>query len=152
MAQNELREIAKKIIQSLYGHPQEEIYYNIGYTSIDELISNLNLSEEINLFPSNHKETCCLEAIFISIKHQPRLKTLSRNEMISLKTVIEKMVQHIFGECKEFTNQIILITDTIDTDILKPWISSIKKSTCWIEIIYVRENGEFETINNVIGL
>jgi hypothetical protein len=152
MTQNELREVAKKIIMTLYGSPYEEINSSIGYGSISEIFSNLNLSDGINLYPSNSKNACCLDAIFISIKHQPRFITLSRNEMIPLKIVLEKMSQHLFGECRGYTNQIILITDTIDTDIINPWIASFKNSNCWIEVIYVRENGAFEVANQVIGL
>jgi hypothetical protein len=152
MTQNELREVAQKIIMNLYGSPYEEINNPRGYGSISDIFSNLNLSDGINLYPSNSKMACCLDAIFISIKHQPRLITLSRNEMIPLKIVLEKMSQHLFGECRGYTNQIILITDTIDTDIINPWIASFKNSNCWIEVIYVRENGAFEVANEVIGL
>jgi hypothetical protein len=152
MTQNELREVAKKIILNLYGSPYEEINSQNGFGAINDIVSNLNLKDGINFYPSNSKGACCLDAIFLSIKHQPRQKTLSRNEMVPLKSVLEKISQHIFGECRGYTNQIILITDTIDTDVIKPWISSFKNSNCWIEIIYVRENGEFEVGNKLIGL
>jgi hypothetical protein len=152
MTQNELRQIAKKIIMSIYGSPYEEIYNPRGYDSITDIFSNLNLSDGINLFPCNHKKSCCLDAIFVSIKHQPRLITLPRNEMIPLKIVLEKMSQHLFGECIGYTNQIILITDTIDTEVIAPWIASFNNSKCWIEVVYVRENGAFEVANQVIGL
>jgi hypothetical protein len=139
MTQNELREVAQKIIMNLYGSPYEEINNPRGYGSISDIFSNLNLNDGINLYPSNSKKACCLDAI-------------SRNEMIPLKIVLEKMSQHLFGECRGYTNQIILITDTIDTDIINPWIASFKNSNCWIEVIYVRENGAFEVANQVIGL
>jgi hypothetical protein len=152
MTQNELREVAKKIIMILYGSPYEEIISPNGYSSIEDIVSNLNLKDGINFYPSNNKGRCCVDAIFMSIKNQPRQKKLSRKEIIPLKVILEKMSQHIFGECKEYTNQIILITDTIDSEIFKPWISSFKNSNCWIEIIYVRENGEYEIGNKLIGL
>lgn len=152
MTQNELREVAKKIIMILYGSPYEEINSPNGFGSINDILTNLNLKDGINFYPSNRKGACCLDAIFLSIKHQPRQKTLSRNEMIPLKSVLEKTSQHIFGECRGYTNQVILITDTFDTEIIKPWVSSFKNSNCWVEIIYVRENGEFEVGNTLIGL
>lgn len=148
----ELRDIAKKIIIYLYGLPNEKINSPNGYGSINDCISDLALKDGINFYPGDNKAFCCLDAIFISIKHQPRLKTLSRKEMIPLKTVLEKISQHIFGECSGYTNKVILITDTFDSELFKPWVSSFKNSNCWIEIIYVRENGEFEVGNTLIGL
>jgi hypothetical protein len=75
--------------------------------------------------------------------------------MISLDDVIKKLVQQVLGACYPKNQNIILLTDKVDTDIFEPWLGnlkSLKKMNIEIDIVYWRNNGSFEFVNKLVGL
>jgi hypothetical protein len=156
MSQINLKEVSKNLIRELYGNPGDyEFNGEMSHGSLSNILPNLCNKNGINFFPSDYKGSCCDGAIFLSLKNQPRKINLPRNEMKSLKVTIENMVQHLLGECMNRTNEVILITDSIETETINPWLDnlkSIQRMNCSIDILYVRKNGEFEITNKVLGL
>jgi hypothetical protein len=156
MSQINLKDVARKLICELYGNPGDYEYAGeASYNSLRNILPGLCNKTEINFFPSNSKGSCCGGAIFLSLKNQPRRINLSRNEMKSLKVTMETMVQHLLGGCINKTNEVILITDSLETETINPWmynLKTIQNTNCSIDILYVRKNGEFELANKVLGL
>jgi hypothetical protein len=123
--------------------------------TFDQLFENLGGGINMNFFPSENKGACCEVAMFVSF-HKPLFGLkFKKGQMISLDDVIKKLVQQVLSTCYPKNQNIILLTDKVDTDIFEPWLGnlkSLKKINIEIDIVYWRNNGSFEFVNKLVGL
>lgn len=120
-----------------------------------ELFKNFDGHGSINLYPSEIKGSCHHTAIFFSLTKLPRNSNLKRNQLIPLSKILQIMIQQVLGSCLGKNKEIILVVDTIDTKVFEPWISNLRRidEMCdSFEIIYVRPNGSFCSIKQILGI
>lgn len=158
--------IAERIIKGLFNSPFDEMFedlniteYEDGKLSFEEFLKKYfwkKKGEDINLYPSNKIGGCHKILQIFSFSEKPRFaKGMKQKEMISFEKSIHILVQHMVGKCPEITEEATLTTDKIDTDIIKPWLSTIReiqKRKKIITILFVNDNGEITNANKLLGL
>ncbi len=123
--------------------------------TFDEIFEKFGSGDKMNFFPSENKGSCCEIAMFVSFNKPIFELKFKTNQMISLDDVLKKLVQQVLGTCYPINKKIILITDKIDTYVFEPWLDNlktIKRLGMEIEIVYIKSNGDYKIINDLLGL
>lgn len=120
-----------------------------------EIFNSVNGDSNINFFPSPIKGGCYETAVFVSLSKAPNGKELKEDSLISLDVVLKKMVQQVLGTCDGINQEIILITDEINTTISKEWegnLKAIKRRCSSLDIFYLFPDGEYKNVNDFFGV
>jgi hypothetical protein len=142
------RELRNEFLDRNYKIQSEAITF-------DDLFENSGSGDSMNFFPSDRKGACHDVAMFVSL-HKPIFDIkFKRDQMISLDVVLKKVVQQVLGTCYPINKKIVLITDKVDTEIFEPWIGNLKamkRMGLEIEVVYLKSNGDYESINTLLGI
>lgn len=120
-----------------------------------EVMENLDLENNINLFPSDIKGGCYETAMFISFRKPPFNFKMPKNNLVPIDRVLKEIVKQVLGSCFGVNQEIILITDDINNSKSEEWFANLKtiQKVCKsINIFYVFDNGNYENVNRFFGL
>ena len=161
---NSILDDATRLISMLFKSPLSELLsdnirrdYKSEPTSLFEFFYQFVGTDKMNFYPSDTKGRCHKKAMFVSLsKKPPHAKKLKTKELIPLDKMLPKVIQHMQGSCMKTTKSAVIITDKIDTDVIKPWEDNLKQiqgdESKELLFIFVKENGEFQIINDLVGL
>jgi|SRR5690606_7015997 len=120
-----------------------------------EIFGSRGNGGNINFFPSTIKGGCYEMAIFVSFSKSPKGIKLKKNNCISLDVVLKKMVQQVLGGCDGINQEIVLITDEINTNVSREWegnLKAIKKRCKSLDIYYIFPDGDSKKVNDMFGV
>ncbi len=129
----------------------------MGDNSFDlhEFYSSGGEGGNINFYPSSVKGGCYEVAMFVSISKPPNGLNLKEGNCIPLDLVLKKMVQQVLGSCEGINQEILLITDEIDTKAAREWegnLKAIKRRCASFDIFYLLPDGDYKNVNDLFGV
>ena len=153
--------IVENFVFNLIG---ESNFFDVEHDKSDRRTLKNNLSDflkrsvhssSINFFPSDKKSTCKKTAWFVSIYSEKLKKRIKGKDSYEFSKVVEKLIQQVLGSCYKINEDIIVITDNLNTKSVEPWkknlkvISQISNS---FNIYFISEKGDVENINKLFGV
>lgn len=132
-----------------------DLFDSISSAELYEIFDTVNDTGTINFFPSPIKGGCYETAVFVSLSKSPDNKELKDDSLVSLDVVLKKMVQQVLGTCDGINQEIILITDEINTVLSKEWegnLKAIKRRCKSLDIYYIFPDGEYKNVNDFFGV
>ena len=123
--------------------------------NIKDFLNFSDHSNTINFFPSDKKGPCQKEAWFVSIYSVKLKKDIKRKDCLEFSKVIEKLIQQVLGSCYKINEDIIVITDNLNTKSIEPWKENLKvisQISTSFNIYFISEKGDIKNINKLFGV
>lgn len=80
----------------------------------------------VNCYPGMPVDFCAREAVFVSLQGKGA-RNLKGHNHYPFAQALEKLVQHLQGDCGGITQRAAFITDKWDYDTYSPWAGNIRK-------------------------
>lgn len=139
----EFSEQVKKLVSAIKEQGQSKTS-KVNINILPDLAAHV-MNHSINCYPGNLGSDCYNVAFFFSLDKKKFSGT--RGIDLSLKTMLQKIIQHTAGTCKEQTRCVILITDNWNDSTFASWKSTFceLKKNVHIEI-YLMTSGKCSQI------
>ena len=158
-----LHQLAQSIVDALWHNSLDEIRdgidkdYRIKPGSLSEFLSEVAFRERINFYPGKPGGECAKTAVFMSLtKTPPRAKWLKTKDKVNLQKMMLKVIQHMQGGCIDKTQRMLLLTDTMNTELINPWRDNLRniqsRDNKEVVILYVDPKGELHDMGLACGL
>ena len=158
-----LHQLAQSIVDALWHNSLDEIRdgivkdYRIKPGSLSEFLSDVVFRERMNFYPGKPGGECAKTAVFMSLtKTPPRAKWLKTKDKVNLQKMMLKVIQHMQGGCIDKTQRMLLLTDTMNTDLINPWRDNLRniqsRDNKEVVILYVDPKGELHDMGLACGL
>jgi len=158
-----LHQLAQSIVDALWHNSIDEIRdgiikdYRIKPGSLSEFLSDVVFRERMNFYPGKPGGGCAKTAVFMSLtKTPPRAKWLKTKDKVNLQKMMLKVIQHMQGGCIDKTQRMLLLTDTMNTDLINPWRDNLRniqsRDNKEVVILYVDPKGELHDMGLACGL
>ena len=112
-------------------------------------------NERINFYPSTGKGKCQRTAVFVCIKAATLKFKSDPSNHVTFEKILKVMVQQVLGGCIDVNQNIILITDEINTNSIEEWkpnFRAMHKICDRVNIYYLDERGQPRNVNYLFGL
>ena len=135
-----MNERAQMIFEVLKGN-FDLVHKKEACKTILELLGDESLSNgNINFYPSNKKDACYSEAIFVSITSSPNKVKLDNNQLIPLNDILPILFKQTLIDCLNINKNVVLLTDNIETKEFQKWknhFKLLKELNINIDIFYI---------------
>ncbi|MDK2846340.1 MAG: hypothetical protein PWR18_942 [Synergistales bacterium] len=115
-----------RIAEEIAGQIRERASGNgISPSDLPKIVSTALGRQKFNVYPGESSDECHELAFFISLSSPTLIK--GKRGHLSCRKAIEKVVQHMQGNCIETTRIAILITDSWDALAADEWGSNLRQ-------------------------